>query len=483
MGGLVRGASMFLGIAVLLQGLVVEHCMATTWHVSPKGDDKNPGTGEAPFATLQRAETAVAPGDEVVLGDGTYHLGRMGLIVQKSGLPDKPITVRAQNPGRVILMNYEEAKGFERYKGNLWRTRLDRSPTMACEDGDPLHHRWEHKFDGPDDPRIQRGFWQWFDGYFYVWPWEDDDPNAHRLTVSFNSIITITGTCCHRTWEGLVFEHCYYGMKWDSPQARHHVVRNCLFKNGCEGLGGANDTLIEHCTFYNLGPSKWEHGIYDGCENTVIRYNHFEKIAGGALHLYRMPRAITACYNTIGPPMTKRVSFPGQVGIYAWGRGGHQIHHNLIYGGHRIGISVNAPDCAISNNTVVGTTMWGIAVYKGQPGNSVTNNIVMGAGGLLGLFQTAPKLLDQNVYAGEGKWSWLDHEIPTLEKLRQASGMEAHSVVTVKPLFVNPDGLDFRLRTDWQSPNAGAFEDGKAWPERPGVSFEWRKSVTDLHAR
>jgi hypothetical protein len=171
---------MLLWLVVLLQLSCAETSMATTWRVSPKGDDKNSGTAEAPFATPQRAEAAVAPGDEVVLEDGHYHLGRNGLRVGKSGLPEKPIVYRARNPGRVTLTTCEEIKGFEHYKGHLWRTRLDRSPTMACEDNDPLHHRWEHKFDGPDDPRIQRGFWQWFDGFFYVWPWEDDDPNTHH---------------------------------------------------------------------------------------------------------------------------------------------------------------------------------------------------------------------------------------------------------------------------------------------------------------
>ncbi|MBM4081927.1 MAG: hypothetical protein FJ278_19630, partial [Planctomycetes bacterium] len=451
-----------------------------------------------PFATLGRAEEALKPGDTVVVEDGEYSLGRGGLVVTKSGAADAPIAYRARNPGKVTLRASEKLAGFEHYKGKLWRARLDKAPTMALEDNDPLHHRWEHKFDGPDDPRFERGFWQWFDGWFYVWPWEDDDPNQHAFSVSFNSIVRLSGPVSHRVWEGFVFEHCYYGLHLGGADSRHHVVRNCLFKNGCMGVGGGQDSVIEHCTFLNLGPSKWEHGIYDGLENTVIRFCHFERIAGGALHLYSKPRGITACYNTIGPPMTKRVSFAGHVGIYAWGRGEHKIHHNLIYGGHRIGISVNAPNCLIAHNTVLDTNMVGLWLYERQTGNRVLNNIVAAAqpqppagsepaGGSRTLIKVGatPNLLDFNLYAGQGKWSWLGKEAATAEAWRALSAQDDHCIADV-PKFRGPARLDFRLApgspgvragtpvpelSPAPSPDLGAFQGDDLWAERTGVTF------------
>ena len=48
---------------------------AKTYYVAPDGDDGNPGTIEAPFATLTKAHDneALQPGDEICLRGGTYY--------------------------------------------------------------------------------------------------------------------------------------------------------------------------------------------------------------------------------------------------------------------------------------------------------------------------------------------------------------------------------------------------------------------------
>lgn len=66
------------------------------------GKDANPGTASAPFASIQRAEKAAAPGDTVFIHGGTYVMSqaRMGRVkrgraqvtfLSKSGAPGKPI--------------------------------------------------------------------------------------------------------------------------------------------------------------------------------------------------------------------------------------------------------------------------------------------------------------------------------------------------------------------------------------------------------
>ena len=45
---------------------------ATTYYVSPSGNDNNAGTQAAPFKTIQAGITNAATGDTVTLGDGTY---------------------------------------------------------------------------------------------------------------------------------------------------------------------------------------------------------------------------------------------------------------------------------------------------------------------------------------------------------------------------------------------------------------------------
>ena len=44
----------------------------TEYHVSPSGSNRNPGTAEQPFATIQRAADLAMPGDTVIVHAGEY---------------------------------------------------------------------------------------------------------------------------------------------------------------------------------------------------------------------------------------------------------------------------------------------------------------------------------------------------------------------------------------------------------------------------
>jgi hypothetical protein len=81
----------------------------STFYVTPSGDDLNPGSLERPWRTLTHATEALRPGQTLELGSGDYTLDTTGLLnvdcagVPRSGLPDKPITVRAENERGAIL--------------------------------------------------------------------------------------------------------------------------------------------------------------------------------------------------------------------------------------------------------------------------------------------------------------------------------------------------------------------------------------------
>lgn len=64
---------------------------AATRYVAPTGDDTNPGTEAAPWATLQHAADEVAAGDEVLVADGDY----VTVVVETSGTEAAPIVFRA----------------------------------------------------------------------------------------------------------------------------------------------------------------------------------------------------------------------------------------------------------------------------------------------------------------------------------------------------------------------------------------------------
>lgn len=65
---------------------------AAEYHVEPSGNDLNPGTGAAPWATLQHAANNVSAGDTVIVHAGTYD----GFNLTTSGTPGDPITFSAE---------------------------------------------------------------------------------------------------------------------------------------------------------------------------------------------------------------------------------------------------------------------------------------------------------------------------------------------------------------------------------------------------
>jgi hypothetical protein len=98
---------------VLLIAVGHAHLPAAEFFVAPTGQDTNPGTLEQPFATLQRAEQAVSPGDTVEVRGGTYKMQQAQIgkregyayitSLDKSGTREKPITYRAYHNERPVF--------------------------------------------------------------------------------------------------------------------------------------------------------------------------------------------------------------------------------------------------------------------------------------------------------------------------------------------------------------------------------------------
>jgi hypothetical protein len=81
MGPIVSGGVRVLAIALSLATPV----SAATLHVSPGGNDANPGTLAAPLATPGRALALAAAGDTILLRNGTYSIAR-SLSITQAGL-------------------------------------------------------------------------------------------------------------------------------------------------------------------------------------------------------------------------------------------------------------------------------------------------------------------------------------------------------------------------------------------------------------
>ncbi|MBT3377014.1 MAG: hypothetical protein HN742_16270 [Lentisphaerae bacterium] len=95
-----------------------------TFHVAPQGDDTNPGTQAAPFATIERARDAIrelrkdnglpAGGVSVVLTPGIYELSAPAVFTpEDSGTEECPIEYRAREKGTARIVAGKTVEGWE----------------------------------------------------------------------------------------------------------------------------------------------------------------------------------------------------------------------------------------------------------------------------------------------------------------------------------------------------------------------------------
>jgi hypothetical protein len=98
----------------------LSHALSSVYYVSPDGKDENPGTKSQPFASLQKAQSVLLPGDTVYIRGGTYHLSESQIARQeriyacvtfldKSGEPGKYLNYLAY-PGEKPVFDYAAVK-------------------------------------------------------------------------------------------------------------------------------------------------------------------------------------------------------------------------------------------------------------------------------------------------------------------------------------------------------------------------------------
>jgi len=116
-----------------LLAVCVSPAAADTYHVSKQGDDSRSGTTQAEaFLTIARGVEALKLGDTLVVGPGVY---REEVFVEKSGAKDKPITLRAQYPGRTELVGSVRVVNWTPVKGRrqVFRAMLGRPTYLVYE--------------------------------------------------------------------------------------------------------------------------------------------------------------------------------------------------------------------------------------------------------------------------------------------------------------------------------------------------------------
>ena len=87
-----------LCLLAMIIGLGGRVC-AATYYVATNGANNSPGTAGQPWATLQYAVDALAPGDVIIIRAGTYAGCRIG----KSGAANASKILKAETGARVLL--------------------------------------------------------------------------------------------------------------------------------------------------------------------------------------------------------------------------------------------------------------------------------------------------------------------------------------------------------------------------------------------
>lgn len=113
----------------LVSGVASADLAETVFHVALTGQDTNPGTAQAPFRSLARAQAAVRAEVgkglrqpvRVVIGAGIYYLNQTLLLEPSdSGTAEHAITWCAAAGGKVVLSGGRPVTGWTRQEGNLW---------------------------------------------------------------------------------------------------------------------------------------------------------------------------------------------------------------------------------------------------------------------------------------------------------------------------------------------------------------------------
>jgi parallel beta-helix repeat protein len=361
--------------------------------VANDGNDRAPGTADAPLKTLQRAADLVQPGDTVLVKAGTY--AGMNFYRGIGGTPGHPIRFQA-GPNVIINragkagpnpdsgINLEPGKGWFVFSG-FHIVNADGSMERACirvtsnEHTQVLNNvcekggNWGIFASTSNDLLIEGNTCR-------------DSPGQHGIYVSRGSkSATIRGnTLSGNHWDGL---HLNGGA--EGPIDHSLVENNVIFNNELTGIDG------------------------DGVQNSVFRNNVVYDNGKHAVSLYRRDTA-TGSYHNVFVNNTL-------------------VSHSMFAIQMQPGSTANT----LYNN---------ILLHTGG-----------GAYGSVGVVKSAPGLVsDYNVVSdrfsadvGVSRFG--------LDQWRKMTGQDAHTVLVPSPesLFVDAAKRDFHLRAGSAASHAG----------------------------
>lgn len=131
--------------------MIVQVCYSAAhgdiYHVSPNGNDSNPGTNARPFGTIQKAADIIKAGDTCYIHQGVY---RETVRLRKSGAKGRPIRFIAAHGEVAVLSGTEPIQSnWSVYRGKIYKTSVAHVFDQLFVDGQlMIEARWPNmRFD------------------------------------------------------------------------------------------------------------------------------------------------------------------------------------------------------------------------------------------------------------------------------------------------------------------------------------------------
>ena len=226
------------------------------WFVSPTGDDANPGTIAAPFATLTKAVSVVQPGQTIMMRGGTYYPSAT-IRITNSGTAGARIQLLAY-PGETPYLNFTNQGYGANNRGILFPANVNYWTVKGLEIGyagdngikvEGSHHRFEQLvLHHCGDTGLQIGF-----GH--------DDVNPGGLLAAFIEVVNCDSY--------LNYDADNNGADADGFAAKMHCGQGIVF-TGCRAWENSDDGWDLFETDYSVVISNcwtWKSGVGQGNGN------------------------------------------------------------------------------------------------------------------------------------------------------------------------------------------------------------------------
>ena len=443
---------------IITYGIKVEAEQKNELYVSPNGSNKNVGSKQKPFKTIQKAVNVSKPGTIIYVKKGTY---KEQVVIKKSGKKNAPIAIKAYKKEKVIVDGSNVKVSWD-YQGLI---SIHNKSYVTIEGLEIKNYKTKEEDLVPIGISVSgsgKGI-KILRNHIHHIETQHKNGNAHG--------IAIYGTKSPQAIEDiLISENKLEDMKlgWSETLVLNGNVKNFKVQNntirrnnnigidviGYEGIAPdeaydqARNGVISNNTVYQIssygnpayGKNYSAGGIYvDGGKQITIEenrvYNNDIGIEAASEHKGRSTSAITIRKNTIYENRSAGIA----IGGYDQDRGNtinSIITDNILYkndtkyqDGGQILLQYNTKQNRIENNIMVaGNSRLLISnPFKQNNGNKINNN---------------------TYYLNKGekktRWIWKEKEITGFTAYKKISLQDSKSVYK-KPNFKNESKYDFRL--------------------------------------